>query len=76
VIEAKDAWDVIEQPGLEAKASVTGDGTIKGKVKELKDAIKVKANRVMDVKARTIIMGYCKQEALFKILHLWTAKEQ
>jgi hypothetical protein len=35
-----------------------------------------KANRVIDAKARTVIIGYYRLEALFKVLHLRTAKEQ
>ena len=78
VIEAKDAWDAIELPGPEAETSVksTGDGTVKGKVVESKGVTDTKVNRVMDAKARTVIMGYCGPEALSRILHLRTAKEQ
>ena len=78
VIEAKDAWDAIELPGPEAETSVksTGDGTAKGKAAESKGVTDTKVDRVMDAKARTVIMGYCGPEALSKILHLRTAKEQ
>jgi hypothetical protein len=78
VIEAKDAWDAIELPGLEAKASVksTGDGTAEGKAAESSGAIDPKADRVKDVKARAIIMGYCGPEPLSRILHLRTVREQ
>jgi len=71
VIEAKDTWDTIEQPGPEAETSVksTGDGTVKGKV------VESKVDRVKDVKARTVIIGYYGPEALSRILHLRTAKE-
>ena len=73
VIEAKDAWDAIEQPAPEAKTSEksTDDGTV-----EEKAVVTSKTDRIMDTKARTVIMGYCRQEALSKILHLRTAKEQ
>ncbi|KAG4428796.1 hypothetical protein IFR05_015722 [Cadophora sp. M221] len=58
VIEAKDAWDAIEPPGLEAETSVksTGDGTAEGKAAESSGALDTKVNRVMDAKARTVIM--------------------
>jgi len=70
VIEAKDAWEAIEPPGLEAETPVrdTDDGIATSKV-PLPD-------RVRDAKARTVIMGYCGPEALSRILHLRTAKEQ
>ena len=57
MIEAKDMWDAIEQPALEAKTSVksTDNGIAKDKV-----AVTSKTNRIMDMKARTVIMGYCK----------------
>jgi hypothetical protein len=42
---------------------------------EDKVAMLSKANRIMDVKARIVIIRYYKQEALFKILYLWTIKE-
>jgi hypothetical protein len=58
VIEAKDVWDAIKQPGLEAKAFIISDGIVEGKVEESKDVIEAKANRVMDAKARTVIIGY------------------
>jgi len=70
MIKAKDTWSTIEQLGPEAKTSVTGDGIASGKV------VESNADRVTDAKARTIIMGYCGQEALSRILHLSTAKEQ
>ncbi len=77
VIEAKDAWEAIE--GLlapEAKTPVEDmdDGTEKsGSVTESKIQ---PMDRVRDVKARMVIMGYCGAEALLRILHLQTAKEQ
>jgi hypothetical protein len=80
VIEAKDAWDAIEPPALEAKTSVikgTDDGIAEGKkAAESSGATDTKVDRVMDAKARTVIMGYCGPEALSRILHLRTAKEQ
>jgi hypothetical protein len=48
----------------------TDDGIVKEKV-----VVTSKTDRVMDMKARTVIMGYCGQEALSKIFHLRTAKE-
>jgi hypothetical protein len=46
VIKAKDTWDAIKLPGLEAKASVksTGDRTVEGKAAELSGAINLNAN--------------------------------
>jgi hypothetical protein len=80
VIKAKDAWDAIEPPAPEAKTSVIkgiDDGTAEGKkAAESSGAIDTKVDRVMDAKARTVIMGYCGPEALSRILHLRTAKEQ
>ena len=78
MIEAKDAWDAIELLGLEAETSVksTGDGTAEGKAVESSGATDTKVNRVMDAKARTVIIGYYGPEALSRILHLRTAKEQ
>jgi hypothetical protein len=72
VIKAKDAWDAIKQPALEAKTPIksTDDGTVKDKA-----AVISKANRVIDAKARTVIIGYYRQEALSKILYLRTVKE-
>ena len=77
VIKAKDAWDTIELPGPETEMSVksTGDGIAKGKVIESKGVTDTKVNRVMNAKARTVIMGYCGLEALSKILYLWIIKE-
>jgi hypothetical protein len=48
----------------------TDNGIVEEKV-----IVTSKTNCVMDVKTRTVIMGYCEQEALSKILHLRTAKE-
>jgi hypothetical protein len=72
IIEVKDAWNAIKLLGPEAKTSVksTGDGIVKGKAARLS-----KANRVTDVKARIVIIGYYRLKALFKVLHLRTAKE-
>jgi hypothetical protein len=79
VIEAKDAWDAIEPPAPEAKTSVIkgiDDGTAEGKkAAESSGAIDTKVDRVMDAKARTVIIGYCGPEALSRILYLRTAKE-
>ncbi len=77
VIEAKDAWDAIELPDSEAETPVksTDDGTVEGKAAASR-AVDTKASRVIDAKARTVIIGYCGPEALSKILHLRTAKEQ
>ena len=76
VIEAKDAWGAVEPPAPEAKASVedTGDGTADPK-SVLGPKIQL-TDRVRDAKARTVIMGYCGPEALSRILHLQTAREQ
>ena len=72
MIKAKDAWDAIEQPAPEAETPVksTDDGTVEDKA-----AVISKANRVIDAKARTVIIGYYRQEALSKILYLRTVKE-
>jgi hypothetical protein len=77
VIKAKDTWDTIEPPGQEAETSVkgTGDGTVEGKAAESSRAMDTKLSRVMDAKARTVIMGYCEPEALSRILYLQTARE-
>ena len=75
VIEAKDAWEAIEPPMPEAKTPVedTDDGTAGSGV----TGPKVQpTDRVRDAKARTVIMGYCGPEALSRILHLQTAREQ
>jgi hypothetical protein len=80
VIKAKDAWDAIEPPALEAKTSIIkgiDDRTAEGKkAAESSGATDTKVDRVMDAKARTVIMGYCGPEALSRILYLRTAKEQ
>ncbi|KAG4433368.1 hypothetical protein IFR05_011152 [Cadophora sp. M221] len=78
VIEAKDAWDAIKLLGLEAETLVgsTDDGTAKRKAAEFSRATNTKVNCVIDAKARIVIMGYYRPEALFRILHLRTAKEQ
>jgi hypothetical protein len=34
-----------------------------------------KVNRIIDVKVKIVIIRYYKQEALFKVLHLWIMKE-
>ena len=76
VIEAKDAWDAIEPPSLRVETPVlTDDGTAGGQATKTKTTVEAKLDRVMDTKARTVIMGYCGQEALSRILHLRTAKE-
>ena len=77
VIEAKDAWDAIELPAPEAETSVkgTGDGTVEGKAAESSRATNTKANRIIDAKARTVIIGYYRLEALSKILYLRTVRE-
>ncbi|KAG4435079.1 hypothetical protein IFR05_009438 [Cadophora sp. M221] len=78
VIEAKDAWDAIELPGLKAETLVgsTDNGTAERKAAESSRATDMKVNRVIDAKARIVIMRYCGPEALSRILHLRTAKEQ
>jgi hypothetical protein len=77
VIKVKDTWDDIELLGLEAKASIksTGDRTAEGKAAELSGAINPKADRVKDIKARAIIIGYCRPEPLSRILYLRTVRE-
>jgi hypothetical protein len=67
MIEVKDTWDAIKQLVPEVKTFVksTDDGTIEDKA-----AVLSKANRIIDTKVRTVIIGYYKQEALSKILHL------
>jgi len=72
VIKAKDMWNTVEQPDLEAEAfaGAADNGTAKGK------AVESKINRVIDANARTVIIGYCGLEALWRILYLRTAKEQ
>jgi hypothetical protein len=77
VIKAKDAWDAIKLLSLEAETFVksTGDRIAKGKVVESSRATNTKVNRVIDAKARTVIIRYYKPEALSKILYLRTARE-
>jgi hypothetical protein len=67
VIKAKDTWDAIKQLALEAKTPIksTDNRIVKDKA-----AIISKANHVIDAKARTVIIGYYRQEALSKILYL------
>jgi hypothetical protein len=72
VIEAKDTWDTIEQPAPEAKMS---EKSTDNRIVKEKAVVTSKTDRVMDTKARTVIMGYYGQEALSKILYLRTAKE-
>ena len=80
MIKAKDAWDAIEPPAPEAKTSIIkgiDDGIVEGKkAAELSGATDTKVDRVMDAKARTVIIRYCGLEALSRILYLRTAKEQ
>jgi hypothetical protein len=77
VIKVKDTWDAIELLGPEAKTSIksTDDGIVKGKAVVLGRAMDMKVNRVINAKARTVIIGYYGPEALSKILYLWTVKE-
>jgi len=45
--------------------------------KELKEEPKsAPVDKIKDAKARTVIIGYCGQEARLRIIHLETAKEQ
>ena len=76
VIEAKDAWEAIEpsRPEAETPVKSTDDGTVKSEGSTDQKALPV--DRVRDAKARTVILGYCGPEALSRILHLRTAKEQ
>jgi hypothetical protein len=73
VIKAKDAWDAIEPPALEAKTSVIkgiDDRIAEGKkAAELSGAIDTKVDRVMDAKARTVIIGYYRPEC--RIREYW-----
>ncbi len=41
-----------------------------------KTTVEAKLDQVMDAKARTVIIEYCRQEALSRILYLRTTKEQ
>ena len=77
MIKAKDTWDIIKLLGLEAEIFIKsmGNRIVKGKVIESKGVTDTKVNRVMNAKARTVIMGYCGLEALSKILYLWIIKE-
>jgi gag-polypeptide of LTR copia-type len=70
MIKAKDAWSAVQSP----KTAVS-----KGKEAGTEKATaepKVDINPVTDAKARTVIIGYYGQEALSRILHLRTTKEQ
>lgn len=75
VIEAKDAWEAIEPsvPKAETPVEATDDGIARSDRTESKTP---PTDRVRDAKARTVIMGYCGPEALSRILHLQTAREQ
>ncbi len=77
IIKVKDTWNAIKQPDLEAKTPVKSidNGIVEGKVVVSGKAIDIKANCIMDIKARIVIIGYYRLEALSKILHLRTAKE-
>lgn len=77
VIEAKDAWEAVEPSGPEAETPVrdTDDGTA-GPSMGIELQVPLPVDRIKDAKARTIIMGYCGPEALSRILHLRTAREQ
>ena len=76
MIEAKDAWEAIEPslPKAETSEKPTGKGTAKSK--GVTDQKKSPVDRVKDAKARTVILRCCGSEALSRILHLRTAKEQ
>lgn len=76
VIEAKDAWEVIEPliPEVETPVGATDDGIAKSDGST--DCKAAPVDRAKDAKARIVIMGYSGQEASFRILHLKTAKEQ
>ena len=76
VIEAKDVWEAVEPPVPEAKTPVksTDDGTARSQDSLTSTVSPV--DRVKDAKARTVILGYCGLEALSRILHLRTAREQ
>ena len=77
VIEAKDAWEAIEpMPAPKAEAPVEDTDDVKASPGKATESKAPAVDRVRDAKARTVIMGYCGQEALSRILHLRTAKEQ
>ncbi len=77
MIEAKDVWDAIKPPSLRVETPVlTDDGIVGGQATKTKTTVEAKLDRVIDAKARTVIIGYYGQEALSRILHLRTAKEQ
>lgn len=77
VIEAKDAWETIEpMPAPKTEASVKDTDDVKVSPGEAIESKAPAIDRAKDVKTRTVIMGYCDQEALSRILHLRTAKEQ
>ena len=71
IIEAKNTQGTIEpQLGLEAKTSTIDNGTAPKGDRE------TKLNYIIDIKACTVIIGYCGQEALSRIVHLQSTKEQ
>ena len=76
VIEAKDAWEAIEPYAPEAETSVKATDVGTAKPKGVTDRKLSSTERVRDAKARAVILGYCGPEALTRILHLQTAKEQ
>jgi len=53
----------------------TDNGIVEGKVAKSGRATDTKINRIMNAKARTVIIGYCGPEALSRILHLQTTKK-
>ncbi len=67
MIKAKDAWDAIKQLALEAKMS---EKSIDNRIVKEKAVVMSKTNCVINAKARTVIIGYYRQEALSKILYL------
>ena len=77
MIKAKDTWDIIKLLGPEAKTFIksTSNKIIKRKAAESKGVTDMKVNRVINTKARIVIMGYCEPEALSKLLYLQTMKE-
>ncbi len=78
IIKAKDTYNAIKQLDLEAKTPIKSidKRIVEGKAIALGKAINIKANCIIDIKARTIIIAYYRLEALSKVLCLQTAKEQ
>ena len=78
VIKTKNIQNTIELLDPEAEIFVKGigNGIEKGKAMESSKTTKSVVDCVKDIKARTVILGYCRPEALSRILYLKIARKQ